>query len=65
MSLVIGLLLNLVPATLLLCYSSDGRVGRRGFWGKRTVLMMRLNIGDRCDEDKGLVWWVVAFALRT
>jgi hypothetical protein len=31
---------------------------------KRAVLMERLSSGDCCDEERSLVWWLVAFALR-
>jgi hypothetical protein len=43
---------------LLLCWSVIGQqaglVGV-GCWGKRAILMERLSIGDRCDEERCLV----------
>jgi hypothetical protein len=53
---------------LLYCWSIIGQLAELvgvACWGKRAVLMELLSSGDCCDEERSLVWWEVAFALRT
>jgi hypothetical protein len=53
---------------LLLCWSAIGQLAEfigMSCWGKRAILVEQLSSGDCCDEERSLVWWMVAFALRT
>jgi hypothetical protein len=41
------------------------RAGLVAGWGKRAIVMEWLSSDDHRDEERSLVWWMVALALRT